>query len=238
LIRSGRAEAAVVSGAPIELEPVALHGWSLMEAITSREFEGAPEKASRPFDSRRAGFVPSEGAGVVVLESLAGAMSRGARPYGEILGGSGTSDASRLTRPDLGGQVRAMQEALDDAGVMPADVDYINAHATSTPLGDAVEVAAIKAVLGDHGRRIPVNATKSIIGHCLSAAGVIELIATLLQMHHGMIHPTINLETPDPELDLDVVSKKSRRARIDVAMTNSFGFGGLNSSILVGRSNV
>jgi 3-oxoacyl-(acyl-carrier-protein) synthase len=235
LIRLGRADAVVVSGAPIELEPVILHAWSLMEAMASRPFQDAPERASRPFDALREGFVPSEGAGVLILETLACARDRKARIHGEILGASATSDASRHTRPDRDGQVRAMREAMADAGIEPTDVDYINAHATSTPLGDAVEVAAIKIALGDHARRIPINATKSMIGHCLSAAGLLEIIATLLQMRNGMLHPTINLEQPDPELDLDFVVEGPRAAVIDVALSNSFGFGGMNASIAVSR---
>jgi 3-oxoacyl-(acyl-carrier-protein) synthase len=179
--------------------------------------------------------VPAEGAGALVLETLASARSRGASIHAELLGASATSDASRLTRPDLDGQLRAMRHALDDARVTPEQVSYVNAHATSTPLGDAVEVAAIKAALGSHARRIPVNSTKSMIGHCLSAAGIVELIATLLQMSHGVVHPTINQEQADPELDLDFVPNQAREATIDIAMSNSFGFGGINSCVVVGR---
>lgn len=235
VLRAGRADAMLVSGAPIELEPVALQGWALLDAIAMKSFNEAPERASRPFDALREGFVPSEGAGVLVLETLASARARGARIHGEIVGASSASDASRLTRPELDGQVRAMRLALDDAGVAPDQVDYVNAHATSTPLGDAVEVAAIKAALGDRARRIPVNSTKSMIGHCLSAAGVVELIATLLQMRHGVVHPTVNQERPDPELDLDFVPNRAREAAIDVALSNSFGFGGLNSCVVLRR---
>ena len=235
LLRSGRADAVVVSGAPIELEPVILHGWSLMEAMASRPFRDAPERTSRPFDALREGFVPSEGAGVLVLETMACAQAREAHIHGEILGASATSDASRHTRPDRDGQVRAMREAMVDARIEPKDVDYINAHATSTPLGDAVEVAAIKIAFGDRARRIPINATKSMIGHCLSAAGLLEIIATLLQIRNGRLHPTINLDHPDPELDLDFVAEGSRAAGIDVALSNSFGFGGINTSVAVSR---
>ena len=235
LVRAGRVDAVLVSGAPIELEPVALQGWALLDALAVKSFNEAPERASRPFDALREGFVPSEGAGALVLESLASARNRGARIHGEILGASSTSDASRLTRPDLDGQVRAIRLALQDAGVRPDEVDYVNAHATSTPLGDAVEVAAIKAALGDRARRIPVNSTKSMIGHCLSAAGVVELIATLLQMRHDVVHPTINQERSDPELDLDFVPNRARDAAIEIALSNSFGFGGLNSCVVVGR---
>jgi 3-oxoacyl-(acyl-carrier-protein) synthase len=235
LVRAGRADAVVVTGAPIELEPVALHAWALLDAIAMRSFNDEPERASRPFDALREGFVPGEGAGAVVLETLAGARARGAAIHGEVLGTSAVSDASRLTRPDLAGQTRAMELALADAGVAPDDVDYVNAHATSTPIGDAVEVAALKAALGNRASHIPVNSTKSMIGHCLSAAALIELVATLLQMRRGMVHPTINQEAPDPELDLDFVPNQARDARIDVALSNSFGFGGLNACVVVGR---
>jgi 3-oxoacyl-(acyl-carrier-protein) synthase len=235
LLRAGRADAMLVTGAPIELEPVGLHSWAMLDAISTRSFNDAPERASRPFDSLREGFVPSEGAAAFILEPLASAVARGAHIHAELLGASASSDASRLTRPDLDGQVRAMSAALDDAGISPDDVDYVNAHATSTPLGDAVEVAAIKATLGDRAQRIPVNSTKSMIGHCLSAAGVVELVATILQMSHGVVHPTINQERADPLLDLDFVANHAREAKIDVAMSNSFGFGGINSSVVVGR---
>jgi 3-oxoacyl-(acyl-carrier-protein) synthase len=210
LLRSGRADAILVSGAPIELEPVALHAWAMLDAISIRSFNDDPARASRPFDALREGFVPSEGSGTIVLETLEHARARGARVHAELLGVSATSDASRLTRPDIDGQLRAMRLALDDAGVSPSQVDYINAHATSTPLGDTVEVAAIKAALGERAARIPVNSTKSMIGHCLSAAGIVELIATVLQMSHGVVHPTINQEQPDPDVDLDVVPNHSR----------------------------
>ena len=234
-LRAGRADAMLVTGAPIELEPVALHSWAILDAISFRSFNEEPERASRPFDALREGFVPSEGAGALVLETLAVARARQAPIHGEVLGTSATSDASRLTRPDLDGQSRAIRLALEDARITPEQVDYVNAHATSTPLGDTVEVAAIKAALGRQARRIPVNSTKSMIGHCLSAASILEMVATLLQMRHGVVHPTINQEQPDPELDLDFVPNQARESRIDVALSNSFGFGGINSCVVVGR---
>ncbi|HUU34996.1 MAG TPA: beta-ketoacyl-[acyl-carrier-protein] synthase family protein [Vicinamibacterales bacterium] len=233
LLRAGRADAVLVSGAPIELEPVALHGWTMLEALSYRSFNDLPERASRPFDALREGFVPSEGAGALVLERLEAARARGADIHGELLGASATSDASRLTRPDLDGQVRAMQLALDDARVDAGEVDYVNAHATSTRLGDAVEAAAITRVLGARARTVPVNATKSMLGHCLSAAGVVEAVATVLQMTHGIVHATINQEQRDPEIDLDVVPNRARPAAVSVALSNSFGFGGLNSSVVL-----
>jgi 3-oxoacyl-(acyl-carrier-protein) synthase len=235
LLRAERADAVLVSGAPIELEPVALHGWTMLEALSYRSFNDAPERASRPFDALREGFVPSEGSGALVLERLEIARARGARIHGELLGASSTSDACRLARPDLEGQVRAMQLALEDARVDAEDVDYVNAHATSTRLGDAVEAVAITRVLGPRARCIPINATKSMLGHCLSAAGVVEAIATVLQLTHGIVHPTINQEQTDPEIDLDVVPNRARQATMSLALSNSFGFGGLNSTVVLSR---
>jgi 3-oxoacyl-(acyl-carrier-protein) synthase len=235
MLRAGRADAVLVSGAPIELEPVALHGWALIDAISIRSFNDAPERASRPFDALREGFVPSEGAGALMVETLTSARARGAPVHCEVLGVSRTSDASRLTRPDLQGQLQSIRLALEDAQIEAVQVDYVNAHATSTPLGDAVEVAALKAALGGRAREIPVNSTKSMIGHCLSAAGVVEMVATLLQMREGAVHPTLNQEEPDPELDLDFVPNEAREHDIEIALSNSFGFGGINSSVVVGR---
>ena len=235
LLRAGRADAMLVSGAPIAHEQVALHSWTMLEALSYRSFNDAPERASRPFDALREGFVPSEGAGALVLERLDRARARGARIHAELLGAAATSDACRLTRPDLEGQVQAMELAIDDARVDAGRIDYVNAHATSTPLGDAIEATAIKRVLGARSRRVPVNATKSMIGHCLSAAGVVEAIATVLQMTHGILHPTINQEQRDPGIELDVVPNHARPAAASLALSNSFGFGGLNSTIVLSR---
>lgn len=235
LLRSGRVDAVVVTSGCQELEPLTLQGYALLDAISFYSFNEEPTRASRPFDALREGFVPGEGSGAIVLETLSGARKRGAKIHAELLGASSASDASRLTKPNRDGQVRAMGTALQDAGVRPEQVDYVNAHATSTPLGDLVEVTAIKTLLGDRAYEIPINSTKSMIGHCLSAAGIVELIATVLQMERGMVHPTINLEQPDPELDLDFVPNQAREHRIDVAISNSFGFGGLNSCVVVGR---
>jgi 3-oxoacyl-(acyl-carrier-protein) synthase len=235
LLRSGRVDAVLVTGASNDLDPPSLHSWVIIEALSFRSFNDEPARASRPFDALREGFVPSQGSAAVVLETMASARARGARVRAEILGASAASDATRLTKPDLGGQARAMRGALQDARVAPEDVDYVNAHATSTPLGDAVEVAALKEVLGSHAGRVPVNATKSMLGHCLSAAGLVELVATVLQMERGVLHPTINQEKKDPELDLDFVPNQAREARVRVAISNGFGFGGLNSCVVVGR---
>ncbi len=235
LLRSGRVDAVLVTGASADLDPPSLHSWVIIEALSFKSFNDDPARASRPFDALREGFVPSQGAGAVVLETLSGARARGARVRAEILGAGAASDACRLTKPDQDGQARAMRGALADASVDPRDVDYVNAHATSTPLGDAVEVAALKEVFGDHAYRLAVNSTKSMLGHCLSAAGLVELVATVLQMERGVLHATINQEQKDPELDLDFVPNHARTARIDVAISNAFGFGGLNACVVVGR---
>jgi 3-oxoacyl-(acyl-carrier-protein) synthase len=236
LIRAGRADAVIVTGGSAHLDATTLHGWALLDALSFRSFNDEPHRASRPFDARREGFVPSEGSGALVLESLSLARARGARVRAELLGAASASDASRLTKPNQEGQVRAMRAALDDARVDPSRVDYVNAHATSTPLGDGVEVAAIKEVLGERAHRIPVNATKSMLGHCLTAAGVVEAIATVLQIENGVVHPTINQEEKEPGLDLDFVPNEARKHRIEVALSNSFGFGGLNSTVVLGRA--
>ncbi len=235
LIRAGRADAVLATGGAIDLDPTLLQGWAIMDALSYRSFNDEPQRASRPFDARREGFVPSHGAGAVFLESLSSARSRGARIHAEVLGAGSASDASRLTRPDREGQVRAMRAALDDARVRPEQVDYVNAHATSTMLGDATEVAAIKQTLGERAYQIPVNSTKSMIGHCVTAASTVELIATVLQIECGAVHPTINQEEKDPELDVDFVPNEARQYPIDIAISNAFGFGGLNSCVVVGR---
>lgn len=236
LLRSGRADVVMVTGAAQEMAPVSLQGWGIMEAISYRSFNDEPTRASRPFDARREGFVPSEGSGAIVLEPLNRARSRSAPIYAELLGGAAVSDASRLAKAHVDGEARAMRAALQDAGVDAEQVDYINAHAASTPLGDATEVAAIKAVFGDLAYRIPVNSTKSMVGHCTTAAGVVEFVATVLQMNHDFVHPTINQEEKDPELDLDFVPNVARDHKIRVAISNSFGLGGLNGSLVLGRA--
>jgi 3-oxoacyl-(acyl-carrier-protein) synthase len=235
LLRAGRADSVLVSSTSPGVDPVLLQGLAIMNVISWQSFNDEPWRASRPFDARREGFVPGEGAAAVVLETLAAARARGARIHAEVLGGSSTSDASRLPRPQLDGPVRAMRGALEDAGLPPERVGYINAHAASTRVGDAVEVAAIKAVFGAHAYRIPVNSTKSMIGHCLWASALVELVATVRQMQEETVHSTINLEQPDPELDLDFVPGQARPHCFDVALSNAFGFGGLNSCVVVGR---
>jgi 3-oxoacyl-(acyl-carrier-protein) synthase len=233
LIRSGRADAVIVTGGAIDLDPVILQGWAKIEAISVQSFNADPPRASRPFDARREGFVPSHGAGAVVLESLASARARGVPIHAELLGASATSDSSRLTKPHVEGQIRALRNAIQDAQIEPSQVDYINAHATSTPLGDAAEVSAIKAVFGEHAYHIPVNSTKSLVGHCVMAAAMVEFIATVLQIENGFVHPTINQEEKDPQLDLDFVPNVAREQRINIAVSNSFGFGGFDACVVV-----
>ena len=234
-LRSGRAEAALVSGGACIPDSTVLQGWVMLDALATRSFNDEPSRASRPFDARREGFVPSEGAAAVVLETYESARARGAHIYAEVLGAASASDAARSSLPNADGQAWAMQAALADAYLDPEEINYVNAHATSSRLGDAVEVNAIKMVLGEHAYDVPVNATKSMTGHCLSAAGIVEFVATVLQMQHGFVHPTINLEEPDPELDLDFVPNEARDYRIEYALSNSFGFGGLNAAVVVGR---
>lgn len=236
LIRAGRADAVVVTGAAASFHAMILHAWAMIEATTFKSFDDAPERASRPFDALREGFAPSEAAAAVVIESLASARRRGATVRAELLGGATTSDACRLPKPHREGQVAAMRLAMADAGVEAHQIDYVNAHATSTPLGDAVEVAAIREALGERARQIPVNATKSMTGHSLTSAAVVELVATVLQIERSVVHPTINQEVADPELDLDFVPNVARPHRIGVALSNSFGFGGINACVAVGRA--
>ncbi len=235
ILRAGRADAMMVTATNETADLVALQSLALLGALSTETFNDEPWRASRPFDVRREGFVPGVGAGAVVLETLASARQRGAPILAEILGGSASCDASSLTKPHVDGQVRAIRGALEDAGVNPEQIEYINAHATSTPIGDAVEVQAIKTVFGERAYHIPVNATKSMTGHPLTGAGVVELVAIILQMRNNVLHPTINQEEPDPECDLDFVPNQAREYRFNIAMSNGFGFGGLNTTIVVGR---
>ncbi|NBX30794.1 beta-ketoacyl-[acyl-carrier-protein] synthase II, partial [bacterium] len=206
-----------------------------MRALSFRS--DAPQQASRPFDVDRDGFVLAEGAGVVVIEELEHARKRAARIYGELKGYGASGDAGHITQPDDEGRgaAHAMTMALKDAGLNPDAVQYINAHGTSTPLGDKAETKAIKRVFGDHAKRLAVSSTKSQLGHTLGASGGIELAVCALIMSRGTIAPTINLDTPDPECDLDYVPKVARDATVDVAMSNSFGFGGHNASLILAR---
>jgi 3-oxoacyl-[acyl-carrier-protein] synthase II len=203
-----------------------------MRALST--YNDEPQRASRPFDATRNGFVPAEGAAVLVLETLAHARARGAHIYGEVIGYGVSSDAYHVTAPDpVGdGAVRAMQRAMRRANITPQQIDYINAHATSTPAGDAAETRAIKAVFGEYASTVAVSATKSMTGHLTGAAGALEAVATILALKHDLLPPTINYHTPDPECDLDYVPNVARPAIVAVALSNSFGFGGQNASLI------
>lgn len=232
-IRSGRADVVLAGGTEAALTPVGLAAFDRMGALSRRNDE--PERASRPFDANRDGFVFGEGAGVLVLESEEHARGRGAEPIARISGYGATADAFHLTQPDPEGDgaARAMTAALDDARVHPQDVDYVNAHGTSTPYNDRVETLALKRALGTESKRIPVTSTKSQTGHLLGAAGAVEAAATALILRHGVIPKTINLDEPDPECDLDYVADEPREQRVDVALSNSFGFGGQNACLVL-----
>ncbi|PYM08586.1 MAG: beta-ketoacyl-[acyl-carrier-protein] synthase II [Candidatus Rokuibacteriota bacterium] len=235
IIERDDADVMIAGGAEAIIVDLTFAGFCAMKAMSMRNEE--PTKASRPFDAGRDGFVCGEGAGLMVLESLPHARARDARIYGEVIGYGMTGDAHHMTAPDPEGDgaARAMAAALRDAGIGPTEVQYINAHGTSTPYNDKFETLAIKRVFGDHARRLAVSSTKSMTGHLLGAAGGIEAIATLLALHHGVLPPTINYETPDPDCDLDYVPNQARKQAIDVAMSNAFGFGGTNATLAFRR---
>jgi 3-oxoacyl-[acyl-carrier-protein] synthase II len=231
-IREGIADAMITGGAEAVVTPLALGGFCSMRALSTRNNE--PQKASRPFDLNRDGFVMGEGAGILVLEALERAVKRGAKIYAEVAGYGLSGDAYHVSAPDPEGEgaISCMKMALDYAGLKPEDVDYINAHGTSTKLNDASECKAIKAVFGDHARKLAISSTKSMTGHLLGGAGGVEAIFTVLTLKHGLIPPTINYETVDPDCDLDCVPNVARKAEIRAAMSNSFGFGGTNATLL------
>ncbi len=236
-IRVGKADVMLTGGAESAITPMGLGGFVSARALSMRN--DAPQKASRPFDKDRDGFVLAEGAGIVVLEEYEHARRRGAPIHAELLGCSSTADAHHITAPHPcgAGAAKAMEFALRDARLNPDEVQYVNAHGTSTEQGDLAETRAIKDVFGDHARKLVVSSTKSMLGHLLGASGGVELIATVLTVKHGVIHPTINLETPDPECDLDYVPRHAREARVRRAISNSFGFGGHNCCLVVGAMN-
>lgn len=233
IIARGDADLMIAGGAEAPLTPLGVAGFCSMKALSERN--DAPEKASRPFDARRDGFVMGEGAGVVLLEELGHALKRGARIYAEVVGYGMTADAFHTAAPaaDGRGAVSVMQRTLEDAGISPSDVQYINAHGTSTPLNDKIETAAVKKVFGAHAYKVAVNSTKSMTGHLLGAAGGIEAGITALCIKHQIMTPTINYEYPDPECDLDYVPNKARPAEIVYGLSNSFGFGGTNGALLL-----
>jgi 3-oxoacyl-[acyl-carrier-protein] synthase II len=232
MIKRGQADVMVAGGSEAAVLPLAIGAFSTMHAMSRRNDD--PEHASRPFDKDRDGFVLSEGAAVVILEEREHALARGARIYGELIGYGATADAYHITSPSPEGEgnARAMKMALDQAGLRPEEIDYINAHGTSTQPNDREETAAIKSVFGDHAYRLLVSSTKSMTGHLLGAAGALEAIACLLALRDGCIPPTINHEHPDPALDLDYVPNTARAKRITTALSNSMGFGGHNASLI------
>ncbi len=232
-IRYDEADVIVTGGTEAALTPLGLSAFSSMRALSERNDD--PARASRPFDAGRDGFVLSEGAGLLVVEEFEHARARGAKIYGELLGYGWSADAGHITQPDEKGlgASHAMRQALHDAGLNPEQVGYINAHGTSTPLGDQAETAAIKNVFGEHARRLSVSSTKSHLGHLLGASGGVELIFCLLALRDGVLPPTINYETPDPLCDLDYTPNQPRQRNIEAAMSNSFGFGGHNGSLIV-----
>jgi len=235
IIQRGDADAMIAGGTEAAITALSIAGFCSMKAMSTRNHE--PERAVRPFDRDRDGFVMGEGAGVVILEDLERARARGARIYCEVVGYGMSADAYHITQPDPEGDgaAQSMARCLEDAGLSPQEVDYINAHGTSTPYNDKFETLAIKRVFGDHAYRLAVSSTKSMTGHLLGAAGGVELIACALSVHEGVLPPTINYETPDPDCDLDYVPNRARPAPVRVALSNAFGFGGHNCTLAVRR---
>jgi beta-ketoacyl-acyl-carrier-protein synthase II len=235
IIRRGDADIMLTGGTDAILSEIVFAAFGVMRALSTRNDE--PARASRPFDKNRDGFVIGEGAAVLVLEKLEHALARGAKIYAEVLGYAANSDAYHFAAPDPQaiGAIRVMQDALQNSGVTPEDVDYINAHGTSTPLNDAGETLAIKTVFGERAYQIPISSTKSMLGHSMGAAGAFEAVACTMTIRNQVIHPTVNYETPDPACDLDYVPNKPRDAKVDIAISNSFGLGGQNACLVLGR---
>jgi 3-oxoacyl-[acyl-carrier-protein] synthase II len=235
MIRRGDADVMLAGGTHSMIHPFGVTGFNLLTALSTSNDE--PTKASRPFDGKRDGFVLGEGAAMVILEELEQAKKRGAPIYGEVLGYGTTADAYRITDipPDGHGGIAAMRMAISDAGLQPQQIGYVNAHGTSTQVNDKVETLACKQVFGDHAMKVPVSSTKSMMGHLIAAAGVTEMIVCLLAIRDGVLPPTINYENPDPNCDLDYVPNFAREAKLDYALNNSFGFGGQNVCLCLGR---
>lgn len=233
IIRRGAADVIVTGGTEAGICEIGMGGFSTMRALTT--WDGDPTKASRPFDANRDGFAPAEGSGILIIESLHHAMARGARIYAEIAGWGVSADAYHLVQPhpDGIGAAKAMERALENAGIGLDGIDYINAHGTSTPINDRSETIAIKRVFGERAYKIPINSTKSMVGHALGASGSLEAIACIGSINDGILHPTINLEEPDPDCDLDYVPNVAREVSVNVAMSNSFGFGGQNACLVI-----
>jgi 3-oxoacyl-[acyl-carrier-protein] synthase II len=232
IIREGKAKVMICGGTESIITPLCIAGFSVMKALSTRNEE--PEKASRPFDAQRDGFVVAEGCGILILEDLEHAQKRGAKIYAELIGYGFNSDAYHMTAPPPNGEgaAKCMELALQDAGIEPSQVDYINAHGTSTPLNDVAETRAIKSVFKEHAYKLMVSSTKSMTGHLLGGAGGLEAVITVLALYEGIVPPTINLENPDPECDLDYVPNYARRADIKIALSNAFGFGGNNACLV------
>ena len=235
-IRRGAADVMVVGGTEALIQDFAICGFSSMRALPVN-YNDCPEKASRPFDAKREGFLFSEGAAALILESLDHAQARGARIYAELVGHASSADGYHIAAPDPEalGPSRAMRWALADAGIQPSEVGYINAHGTSTPLNDVTETRAIKMVFGDHAYKLAISSSKSMIGHAMGASGALEAIVCALTLHHGIIHPTINYENPDPDCDLDYVPNHLRRQQVNITLSNSFGLGGQNACLVLRR---
>ncbi|MFN3739102.1 MAG: beta-ketoacyl-ACP synthase II [Thermodesulfovibrionales bacterium] len=235
IIQRGDADAMIAGGTEAVITPMGIAGFTAMKALSARNDE--PERASRPFDIDRDGFVMGEGAGIVILEELNHALKRGAKIYAEMIGYGMSGDAYHITSPAPQGEgaARCMEAALKDAGIRPEDIQYINAHGTSTKYGDELETMAIKKVFGGHAYKLAVSSTKSMTGHLLGAAGGVEAVITVLTIHNNLIPPTINLEKPDPACDLDYVPNKARKAEVHCAISNSFGFGGTNACLIFKR---
>ena len=238
IIQRSDADVMIAGGTEAVITPLGIGGFNAMKALSTRNDE--PEKASRPFDADRDGFVMGEGAGILILESLENAMDRDARIYAEVAGYGMTADAYHITAPAPGGEgaARCMAMALKDAGVDPVEVNYINAHGTSTKYGDELETNAIKTVFREHAYKLAVSSTKSMTGHLLGAAGGVETVINVLSIYNDVVPPTINLDNPDPECDLDYVPHKLRRMTVNYALTNSFGFGGTNACLLFKKFNL
>jgi 3-oxoacyl-[acyl-carrier-protein] synthase II len=233
IIKDGKIDMVVAGGAEAPLAPLTFGAFCVIDALS--KINGNPARASRPFDAERNGFVMSEGAGIVVLEELGHALKRGARIYGEIIGYGTTYDSFHMVQPSPDGKqaARAVEMSLQDAGISHQEIDYINSHGTSTPLNDKMETKVIKDVFGERAYKIPINATKSMIGHTLGAAGALEVIVSALAIQNQFLHPTINYEFPDPDCDLDYVANGGRAAEVNCLLTNSYGFGGKNSALIL-----
>ena len=235
VIQRGEADIMVTGGTEAAITPMGVGGFAQMKALSRRN--DAPEKASRPFDRDRDGFVMGEGAGILILEEYEHAKRRGAQVYAELLGYGMSGDGCHITAPDPEGRgaAQSMKDALRDAGLKPEDITYINAHGTSTPLNDVVETRGIKSVFNTYARKVAISSTKSMLGHLLGASGGVEMVACALMVKNDLIHPTINYETPDPECDLDYVPNASRQMTVNRVMSNSFGFGGHNATLIIGK---